>query len=214
MIRAYDEMYLRNARSLLADCIDYATYTEEYDPGKFYNMFIKSDIARKYEKGDPFIITGMSGVELALRVIEKHTGKYEPRTRVYHNGRSREYWAGWAIAYYQWYSACNLIRLEEQIPFDSILLMYDKYHEMDIMHFVDSIEETRRNARLISYLKIYRERMGFSQSELADIAGIPIKTLQHYEQGTKSLAKANASYVLSLSRALGCRPEELIGGDN
>ena len=210
MIRAYDEMYLRNARSLLADCLDYATYTEEYEPAVFYNMFIKCDIARRFEKGDPFILSGISGVELALRVIEKNTGRYEPRTRVYHSGRSREYWAGWAVAYYQWYSACNLIRLEELIPFESILLMYDKYHEMDIMHFVDRVEEIRRVARLNSYLKMYRERMGFSQSELANKTGIPVKTLQHYEQGTKSLAKANASYVLSLARTLGCRPEELV----
>ncbi len=213
MIRAYDEMYLRNARSLLADCMDYATYTEEYEPYQFYNMFIRSDIARRYEKGDPFIVSGMSGAELALRVIEKHTGRYEPKTRVSRGGRSREYWAGWAVAYYQWYSACNLLRLEELVHFDSILLMYDKYHEMDIMHFVDRIEEIRMAGRLNSYLKMYRERMGFSQSELANIVGMPVKTLQHYEQGTKSLAKANVSYVLSLARTLGCRPEELIGGE-
>ncbi len=212
MIRAYDEMYLGNARSILADCMDYATYTEGYDPAMFYNMFIKCDIARRFEKGDPFIVSGMSGAELALRIIEKHTGRYAPVTRVYHNGKSREYWAGWAVAYYQWYSACNLIRLEEIAPFDSILLMYDKYHEMDIMHFVDRIEEIRRAGRLNSYLKMYRERMGFSQSELANTAEIPLKTLQHYEQGTKSLAKANASYVLSLARVLGCRAEELTGG--
>ena len=213
MIRAYDEMYLRNARSVLADCMDYATHTEEYEPALFYNMFIKSDIARKYEKGDPFIVSGMSGVELALRIIEKHTGRYEPGNRVYHSGRSREYWAGWAVAYYQWYSACNLMRLEEQVPFDSILLMYDKYHEMDIRQFVDRIEEIRMAGRLNSYLKMYRERMGLSQSELANIADIPLKTLQHYEQGTKSLAKANASYVLSLARILGCRADELTGGE-
>ena len=209
MIRAYDEMYLRNARSLLADSIDYATYTEGYDPSEYYNMFIKCDIARKYEKGDPFTISGMSGTELALRVIEKYTGEYNPKERILYSGRSREYWAGWAIAYYQWYSACSLIMLEELIPFDTILLMYDKYHEMDIMHFVDKIEEIRAGKRLNSYLKMYRERMGLSQSELAHITGIPIKTLQHYEQGTKSLAKANASYVLALAKTIGCRPEEL-----
>ena len=212
MIRAYDEMYLRNARSLLADSIDYATYTEGYDPCDYYNMFIKCDIARKYEKGDPFVISGMSGTELALRVIEKYTGEYDQKERIVYAGRSREYWAGWAIAYYQWFSACSLIMLEELLPFDKILLMYDKYHEMDIMHFVDKVEEIKVNKRLNTYLKMYREKMGLSQSELAGIAGIPVKTLQHYEQGTKSLAKANASYVLSLARTLGCRPEELVGG--
>ena len=210
MIRAYSELYLRNARSLLADSIDYATYTEGYGSNEYYNMFIKCDLARKYEKGVPSIVSGMSGTELALRVIEKYTGKYIPRDRTYHNGRSPEYWAGWAIAYYQWYTSCNLQNLEEQVPFTSILAMYDKYHEMDIMHFVDRIEQVRAGMRLNSYLKQFRERAGLSQSELSELAGVPVKTLQHYEQGTKSLAKANATYVLSLARILGCRPEELI----
>lgn len=45
---------------------------------------------------------------------------------------------------------------------------------------------------------------------LAKMTGIPLKTLKHYEQGTKSLSKANVSYVLSLARMLGCKPEDLI----
>ncbi len=210
MIRAYNELYLADAQRTLANCFDYATYSLEIPLERFYVMFAGSDLSGKFEKGDPFIISGKSGVELALMVIEKNTGVYEYRDRVLGNGRSREYWTGWAIAFYQWYSGCTFKRLHEEVPVTDIINIYDKYHEMDIMHFVERVEELRQKARLGTYLGKYREMSGYSQSELADITGIPLKTLQHYEQGTKSLARANVSYVLSLARVLECRPEDLI----
>lgn len=209
-MHAYSELYLRNARALLANCLDYATYTLGYDTGEFYNDFIRTDLAGRFEKGVPQVLAGMSGIELALLITEKVTGRYEYKEPVYSEGRSPEYWAGWAIAYYQWYSACSLLRLEEEVPITAMLNMYDKYHEMDIMHFVDRINDLRKDRRLVSYLKKYRELCGYSQSELSGLTGIPIKTLQQYEQGQKSLAKANAGYVLSLARALNCTQEELI----
>lgn len=210
MIRAYDEVYLKNARSVLANSLDYATYALGYDPDVYYKMFIKCDLARKLEKGNPFIVAGMSGIELALRVVEKATGRYDPADRTVRLAKSREYWAGWAIAYYQWYSSCNLMLLEEQVPFNSIRLMYDKYHEMDICHFVEDINKMRMENRLSCYLKLYREMKGLSQSGLARLADVPVRTLQQYEQGAKSLDKANVNYVLSLAKALGCSPEELL----
>ena len=209
-MRAYSELYLSNARRALANCFDYATYSLNIPLEQFYLMFAECDLAGKFEKGDPFTVSGKSGVELALLVVEKCTGVYEYRDRVLHEGRSREYWTGWAIAFYQWYSACTFKGLNEDVPIASIIGMYDKYHEMDIMHFVDRIEEMRRSARLTTYLKKFRELRGYSQSTLSKMTGIPVRTLQHYEQGTKSLDKANVSYVLSLARALECRPEDLI----
>ena len=68
----------------------------------------------------------------------------------------------------------------------------------------------RRERRLTTYLKKLREFKGFSQSELAAMTGIPLKTLQHYEQGDKQLNKANVMYVLTLARVLDCNPEVLI----
>ena len=100
--------------------------------------------------------------------------------------------------------------LDEEIPVAGILDMYDKYHEMDIMHFVDRINEIRKEKSPETYLKKYRRLRGYSQSELSKITGIPLKTLQHYEQGDKSMAKANAVYIITLARVLGCSPETLI----
>lgn len=212
MIRAYDELYLRNAMGVLASSLDYAVHTLGYDLSEYYNMFIRTDLAGRFEHGDPFIVSGKSGIELALMVVEKYSGKYEYRDCSYRDGRSREYWAGWALAYYQWYSACSLRRLEHEIKITSILDMYDKYHEMDIIQFVDRIEEIRQDVRMNAYLKEYRKLGGYSQGELAGLTGIPIKTIQQYEQGAKSLSRANASYVLALARALKCEPEALIQG--
>ena len=143
MTSAYNELYLANAQRTLANCFDYAVNSLKIPFERFYMMFAVSDLAGKFEKGDPFVISGKSGIELALLVMEKNTGIYEYRDRVYPEGKSREYWAGWAIAFYQWYSGCTFRRLHEDVPVTDIIHMYDKYHEMDIMHFVDHIEELR-----------------------------------------------------------------------
>ncbi len=210
MIRAYNELYLPDARRTLANSFDYAANSLKIPLEKYYAMFMKTDLATKFEKGDPFVISGKSGIELALLVVEKTTGKYDDRERIYFDGKTHEYWAGWALAFYQWYSSVSFRRIEEEITISTVLGMYDKYHEMDIMHFVDRMEEIRHVARVSSYLKKYREACGYSQSELAKITGIPVRTLQHYEQGSKSLDKANASYVLALANALACSPADLL----
>ncbi len=210
MIRAYSELYLKDARCALANSLDYAVHTLGYAPEEYYTMFIKSDLSAKFEKGDPYIVSGRSGVELALMVIEKNTVRYEYKERIYHDGKSREYWAGWTLAYYQWYTACSFFVLEKSVPIVTVLSMYDKYHEMDIMQFVDRISEMRQKNRANTYLKKIRESRGFSQRELSMLTGIPLKTLQHYEQGTKPLEKANVSYVLTLSKTLSCPMEELL----
>ena len=211
MIPAYSKLYLSDAQRALANSLDYAVNTLGLEVSEYYHLFISSDICSRFETGDPFIISGKSGTELALMVASRVNDKMEFTDRVNTDGKSHEYWAGWAIAFYQWYTSCSLKLLNQEVPITNILAMYDKYHEMDIMHFVDRINELRQAARCMTYLKKYREMRGFSQSELASMAGIPLKTLQHYEQGYKSLAKANASYVISLAKVLGVKPEMLIG---
>lgn len=210
MIHAYNEVYLSDARRTLANSMDYAVHTLGYSLEEYYKMFVQSDIAYRFANGDPFYISGCSGIELALSVVEKNTGRYEYKERLYGPGKSKEYWTGWAIAYYQWHCGCDFLRLEKEIPISTVFLMYDKYHEMDITHFVERMDELRQSARAMSYLKLLRQKMGYSQSELSKLTDIPLKTLQHYEQGDKDLSKANVGYVLRLSKALSCTPEDLI----
>jgi transcriptional regulator with XRE-family HTH domain len=49
-----------------------------------------------------------------------------------------------------------------------------------------------------------------SQSELAEQSGVPLRTIQQYEQGQKNINRARAEYVIALSKVLYCRPEDLL----
>ena len=62
----------------------------------------------------------------------------------------------------------------------------------------------------MTYLKKFRQNAGLSQRELAIQTDIPIKTIQQYEQRQKNINKAQAEYVIRLSKALACRPEDLL----
>ena len=69
MIRAYNEEYLSYARNLMGKMFDFAVYDLGYKLDNFYNMFIESGLAERFYKGETTIITGLSGYELALQVI-------------------------------------------------------------------------------------------------------------------------------------------------
>ena len=87
--------------------------------------------------------------------------------------------------------------------------MYPKYHEMDISQFVDRINELS-DARKRQMFKRLRKYAGLSQKELADKTGVPLRTIQQYEQGQKNLAHARADVVVRLSKALYCNIEDLL----
>lgn len=71
-------------------------------------------------------------------------------------------------------------------------------------------EEIRRKKETATWLKMYRERIGLSQSELARESGVSVRMIQYYEQRRKDLYKAQAGTVWMLARALGCSVEDLL----
>lgn len=58
-------------------------------------------------------------------------------------------------------------------------------------------------------LRIVRVQKGLSQSELAKLAEIPIKTLQRYEQ-QREVDKANLARLCRLCEVLGCNIADII----
>lgn len=65
----------------------------------------------------------------------------------------------------------------------------------------------------MSNLKQYREQAGLSQSQLAQISGVNVRMIQHYEQGFKDINKASAITVYKLAKALNIGTEDLIEMD-
>lgn len=143
MKHAYSDLYLSDAQRTLAGSFEHAVFTYGYDLPVYYSYFLNTEYSSKFEKGDPFVISGMSGVELAGYVIEIVENREIDIDPVYRFYKGAEYWAGWALAYYQWYSGCTFKALNMEVPIETVLRMYSKYHEMDITQFVHRVEEIR-----------------------------------------------------------------------
>lgn len=63
----------------------------------------------------------------------------------------------------------------------------------------------------MSRLKEIREEKGYSQSQLADMCGVPTRTIQEYEQGRRRLDDASIERVYAIAKALSVSMETLVG---
>ncbi len=210
MIHAYDKIYLDKAMRSLAQMLDYSVYDLKYDITVFFDLFSSSSIATLFESGDANTLAGKSGVELAWEVLGESGIEYERIPPTAASDRSEEYWVGWALAYYQWDTSMSFADIVRCVPIKDILLLYHPYHEMDIRQFVDCMNEMIHRAEPNTNLKRLRLQMGFSQSQLSEECGIPVRTIQQYEQRQKNINKAQAEYLFTLSSALHCNPSDLL----
>lgn len=62
----------------------------------------------------------------------------------------------------------------------------------------------------MSKLKEVRQAKGLSQSQLAEKANMNVRTLQHYEQGSKIFDHARIDTILRVCLALDCKMDEII----
>lgn len=210
MICAYDKVYLDKARVALGRMLDFAVYELQYEISNFFELFISSGVAARFEKGDYSVIVGMSGVELAYYVLEKTNGSIERIKPNYTIDRSEEYWTGWALAYYQWETALKFEDIIRHVPITKIVRLYSPYHEMDIRHFCDKMNELYRSVNPETNLKRFRQKAELSQKQLAELSGVPLRTIQQYEQRQKNINKAQVKYLVMLARTLYCSVEDLI----
>jgi len=207
MIHAYDKNYLSKAQNNLASMFDYVVYDLDEDLSLFFQKFLQSKICSQFERGESTVIVGKSGVELALEVMkdESLALKYRPAAN-----RTPEYWCGWALAYFQWYTNLSFEEINNYIQISEILAMYSPYHEMDVSQFCDKMIELYNKRKNKTNLKALRLNAGLSQSELAEISDIPIRTIQQYEQNQKNINAAKAETVVKLAKALNCTVEALM----
>ena len=102
MMHAYSEYYLSDAKKHLATAFDYAINRVGIEADLFARFFINSEYARLFECGNPRVVAGMSGYELASEIISRfYPGKKLPKKVKFSLSKSPEYWAGWALAVVQ-----------------------------------------------------------------------------------------------------------------
>ncbi len=203
-------MYKDKAQSTLAEMFDYAINDYGLDGQEFIDLFMTSTISKRMEKGDVEVILGKSGIENAIDMISETKTMYriaEPRVQY---ARSKEYWIGWAIAYYQWYSNRKYQDIFEVLDYQNLTKMYKTLHECDLSKVCEVFDSYLLNAHPETKLKRLRVDYGFSQSELSKESGVSLRSIQMYEQQHKDINKASAETILRLAKALGCDMEELM----
>ena len=210
MIRAYSEYYLGDAKDTLSQFFDYLINDCGIGADLCASIFLSSGYAEQFERGNPAILSGMSGIELAKAVVEKtYQNKQLPAPR-YSSDLSPEYWAGWALAEYQWFSAKRFNDIFGHCTLSGIIAMYPLFHEMDIMRFIERMDELCNEPQKESKLKKLRESRGLSQSELSRLSGVSLRSIQMYEQKVNDIDKAQVHALYKLSRVLGCEIEDLL----
>jgi len=210
MTPAYDRSYLPAARKSLGRMLDFACYGLDFPVSKFWRLFLSTGTAAGFAAGESRLLVGMSGIELAYEVLDRGDVRYRRRTNpVCSDGKSPEYWAGWALAYYQWQRALSFEEIDAVVPIDSIVGLYHPFHEMDISQFVDEMNRRWREVHPDTRLKEIRQKAGLSQGQLAGLSGVSVRTIQELEQRRKDISKAQLDTMVPLARALHVPVEDL-----
>ena len=210
MIRAYSELYLNEAARCLAHAFDYALNEYGFEPDWFASIFASSQKSNQFAKGNPLYLVGKSGEELVQEILlEAYPNKKFPKP-VFREERSTEYWAGWALAHYQWRSSRSFKDILSKVNLSEILSMYPTFHEMDITHFYESMDKRLEERQGKTKLAEIRESRGLSQGKLASLSSVGLRSIQLYEQRINDIGKAQGQTLFKLSLVLGCSIEDLL----
>lgn len=100
--RTYPVYYLEDAMNNLGDCFDYAVNDYGAEGSEVAELFCLSGVAREFERGNAWVVSGKSGVELFALIAERsgyQAGSMPDRS--YRFEKTPEYWTGWILAYLQ-----------------------------------------------------------------------------------------------------------------
>lgn len=138
MENAYSKNYLSQARTIMANLFDIFINEYNYSIIDFQNLLIKSKFAESLKDGDICYWCGKSSYEIALLMSEKLSFKELSKLaekNAYNFSKSPEYWAGWALAFFQWKTNLSFQEIFKKVSIEEIISMYNPYHEMDISNF-------------------------------------------------------------------------------
>lgn len=212
-MHAYNHYYLEDVMNNLGAMLDCAANVVHYDISVFYEMYLASGVAAQIEMGNPRYLSGLSGIELMHIVFKKSSDKDVQDIDYHPFERTPEYWAGWALAYYQWFTAKSFMYIQRNgLDIKTLISLYPTLHEADLSKLVDTanIIIERHIAESRSILKTLRKQLHLTQSKLAELSGVSLRMIQAYEQGDQDIRKAEAQTVFALSKALGCKAEVIL----
>lgn len=209
MIRAYNEMYLDDAMECLGGALEYATLFCGMDGQEFLNLFIVCGAADEFGRGNVKFISGMSGIELARYVLTQCGMKVSEHEDLPHINYPPEFWCGWILAYYQWYTGKSFAVLSKQLKFTALMDLYGVLHEADPGKAVDVFDQIMAQ-KAETNLAYCRKRKGLSQSQLAKASGVSIRSIQLFEQRRSNINNAQFNHLSAIAKVLDCEIEDLL----
>ncbi len=209
MTYAYSDIYLEDAMDTLGSAMEYATLLCHMEGQEFLELFVASGIAEEFGRGNVTYISGMSGVELANLVFRKCGMQPGDVVELPYIDYPAEYWTGWILAYYQWYSGKSYETISRLLSYQRILDMYGVLHEADPSRAVVEFNRIMEYERETNLARL-RKCKGLSQSQLAKLSNISVRSIQLYEQKQTDINKAQYNHLKAIARALGCKVEDLL----
>ena len=209
-IRAYDELYLQSAQNVLGHSVDFAVMSLDVNPDDYGNALCVSPAAVQFSVGNPRYTAGMNGCEFAREVLDSADIPFTDVEDVMYLDKSPEYWAGWALAFYQWHSGLSFSEILSAVPLSRIIGMYHPFHEADVSSFASAMDSELRSRHPDTRLREYRDSKGFTQAALAEYSGVPLRQIQLMEQRQRDINRTSAETLFKLCRALGCKMEDLL----
>ncbi len=205
MIHAYNEIYLDDAMQTLAEMFSYVGNEEDADA--LFHDFIMSGVAYQFGRGNPYYINMPPQV-----LLDKVAGKKLTFIKPYAYSRSKEYWCGHVLAYYQWYTGLSFEQIGKKLLPSKIISMYNPLHEASIEKFVDVANKIVFQKE--TNLSQYRKNANLTQAELSKYSNVTLRSIQLYEQRNLDINMAPVIKLFKLSRVLGCNIEDLLEVNN
>ncbi len=203
MVKAYNETYLPTVSENVGTMLEHATDLG-VNPTAFWNIFVSSNVAKEIERGNPKYLT-CSAIDYLREIFDKSKVVQEKEDI----NKDEFYWAGWILTKFQYSSGYSFYKINNFLPLDEVLRLYPTLHEADESKFM-KIAQAYFAKKGITNLKKIRECLGLSQSELAKLAEVDLRSIQMYEQRRNDINKAQAETLLKLSKVLGCNIEDLM----
>ena len=209
MIHAYDEIYLDDAMDTLGNAVEYATLFCDMDGQEFLDLFVASGIAAEFGRGNIKYISGMSGIELAKTILENCGKKTANITELPYIDYPPEYWIGWILAYFQWYTGKDFSAIFKKISYEQVNNLYGVLHEADPSKAVNVFNDMM-SVNAETNLARLRKAKGLSQSSLAKQSDVSIRSIQLYEQRQTNINNAQYNHLKALTKVLGCDIEDIL----
>lgn len=200
-VRTFNEGYKEHAVKNFAGAVDYALRIMKMDAEDFSSRFLNGGVASSIESGNPRYLMAPAVVLYEEITGEKATVEYNSLYT------SAVYSAAETLASFQWESARSYYEILAVFPLSEIISFGGGSEEFR-EEFIRRLRTKKTN------LEYLRTSAGLSQSELAALSGVDIRSIQTYEQRRNDIYKAQYNILNALAGVLSCSVEDLMDERN